>query len=131
MRRRRRLINQWFRIREYFSTSTIYPRYVKDVNHFETLLKSWYDSILPTVTLIIYRRRSGQWTYNSDTGLLVLYRSPFDVVLKNNGNSGQILLSSALWMNKFIEKKFIMAIQQEKPILRVIDEDDEYSSTTV
>lgn len=95
---------RWLKLRNYLSASTnlyIHPEHGSHVTHFETLFSN-LPKISPKHVIIYNGNTSGRWTYKDDGGVLVLYASPFDVIIHHPPNNKLSLHSSTIWMKDII-----------------------------
>lgn len=109
----------WLNIREYmYATSYIFihPAHTSNLEHFEMIFK-----VIPHITprCVIYYNDSGRWTYNDINCTLILYASPFDVVINNNTNKLKSSQYSTIWM-KYLIQSLIKFVKQNNPNLHII-----------
>lgn len=103
MGERRKLVDKWLSTHRYLSKGniSIESDHTYNVTQLERVI---FHQHCLSPKRIIYRNSSGCCLYKPQTGVLVLYSSPFDVIIKHGYE--MVWCKSALWMRDIIDDLF-------------------------
>ena len=90
-----RLIHEWYDVRSYLTSGKyifVHSDDIDDMDHFnvlfthQTMQKLFFKKQQQIKEVLIHKHETGRWKYEPKTKLLVLYLSPFHVII-NHCNS--------------------------------------------